>query len=74
MESFLTQYFLYITFTALSLLFAGSRNIHKIGKKKTLEKKAIRARDNRFNNNNDNIDDSLVLKEVLPYTNRVYNK
>jgi hypothetical protein len=55
-------------------LFAGSRNIYKIGRKKTPEEKATRARENRFNNSNNNIDDSLVLKEVLPYTDRVYNK
>ncbi|KAF4633707.1 hypothetical protein G7Y89_g4408 [Cudoniella acicularis] len=44
-----------------------------MGKKKTPEEKAIRARENGFNDSGDDIDDSFVLKEVLPYTDRVYN-
>jgi hypothetical protein len=43
-------------------------------KKKTPEKKAKRARENGFNDNDNNINDSLVLKEILPYTTRVYNE
>jgi hypothetical protein len=45
-----------------------------MGKKKTLEEKAKRARENGFNDNNDNINDSLVLKIILEYTNRVYKE
>jgi hypothetical protein len=45
-----------------------------IGKKKTPEKKAKRARENGFNNNNDNINNSFVLKIILEYTNKVYKK
>ena len=62
------------TFTALGLLFTDLRDIHKIGKKKTLEEKAIRARENRFNNSNNNINNSLVLKIILDYTTRVYKE
>jgi hypothetical protein len=46
----------------------------KMGKKKTPEERAKRARENGFNDDDDDIDDSLVLKELLPYTTRVYNE
>jgi 16S rRNA C967 or C1407 C5-methylase (RsmB/RsmF family) len=42
-------------------------------KKKTLEENAMRARENGFNDNGDNINDSLVLKDLLPYTTGEYN-
>jgi len=45
-----------------------------MGKKKTPEERAKRARENGFNDDDDDIDDSLVLKELLPYTTRVYNE
>ena len=32
------------------------------------------ARENRFNDDDDDINDSLILKEILDYTNKVYNK
>ena len=44
-------------------------------KKKILAEKAKRARENRFDNsNNNNTDISLALKEILEYPDRVYNK
>ena len=46
-----------------------------MGKKKTPEEKAKRAWKNGFNNDdNDDINNSLVLKELLPYTTGVYNE
>ena len=45
-----------------------------MGKKKTPEDKAKRARENGSNDDQDDIDDSLVLKEILPYTTGVYNE
>jgi hypothetical protein len=45
-----------------------------MGKKKTLEEKEKRARENGFNDDDDNVDDSLVLKEILEYTDGVYNE
>jgi hypothetical protein len=36
-----------------------------MGKKKTLEEKAKRARENGFNDNNDDVNNSLILKEIL---------
>ncbi|KAF8862713.1 hypothetical protein BDZ45DRAFT_585016 [Acephala macrosclerotiorum] len=45
-----------------------------MGKKKTPEEKAKRARENGFNDDDDDIDDSLVLKEILEYTHGVYNE
>jgi hypothetical protein len=40
----------------------------KMVKRKTPEEKARRACENEFNDDDDDIDDSLVLKEILPYT------
>jgi hypothetical protein len=45
-----------------------------IGKKKTPEEKAKKARENGFNNDDDDIDDSLVLKIILEYTDEVYKE
>jgi hypothetical protein len=45
-----------------------------MGKKKTPEEKAKRARENGFNDDDDDIDDSIVLKEILEYTDGVYNE
>jgi hypothetical protein len=33
----------------------------------------MRVRENGFNDNGDNINDSLVLKDLLPYTTGEYN-
>ena len=38
-----------------------------------LEKLAIVLKENGFNDNGDNINDSLVLKDLLPYTTGEYN-
>jgi len=62
------------TFTAPGLLFAGSTNIRKMGKKKTPEEKAARALENGFDDSDDDMDDSLVLKEVLDYTEETYTE
>ena len=43
-----------------------------MGKKKTPEEKAKRTREKGYNSDNDNVDESLVLKELLPYTEEVY--
>jgi hypothetical protein len=45
-----------------------------MGKKKTPEEKAKRAREKGFNDDDNGIDDSLVLKKILPYTTGVYNE
>jgi hypothetical protein len=45
-----------------------------MGKKKTPEEKAKRARENGFNDDDDDIDDSLVLKIILEYTDGVYKE
>jgi hypothetical protein len=45
-----------------------------MGKKKTPEEKAKRARENRFNDDDYDIDDSIILKEILEYTDRVYKE
>ena len=73
LRSFLTQFFLLYLHSPRTSYLQVQR-IHKIGKKKTPEQKAKRAQENGFNDGDDNIDDSLVLKEILPYTTGVYNK
>jgi hypothetical protein len=45
-----------------------------MARKKTLEEKVIRARENGYNNNGDNINNFLVLKKVLPCTDNIYSK
>jgi hypothetical protein len=45
-----------------------------MGKKKTLEEKAKRAREKGYNSDDDNFDECLVLKELLPYTKGAYYK
>ena len=42
--------------------------------KKTPEEKAVRALENGFNDSDGYMDDSLVLKEVLPYTEETYTE
>jgi len=45
-----------------------------MGKKKTPEEKAARALENGFDDSDDDMDDSLVLKEVLDYTEETYTE
>ncbi|KAL5316283.1 hypothetical protein ACEPPN_015328 [Leptodophora sp. 'Broadleaf-Isolate-01'] len=45
-----------------------------MGKKKTPGEKAKRARENGFNDDDDDIDDSLILKIILEYTDGVYKE
>ena len=45
-----------------------------MGKKKTPEEKAKGTRENGFNDGDDDLDDALVLKEILEYTDGVYNE
>jgi hypothetical protein len=44
-----------------------------MGKKRTPEEKAKRAREKGYNSDDDDVDESLVLKELLPYTEGVYS-
>ena len=45
-----------------------------MGKKETPEEKAARALENGFDDSDDDMDDSLVLKEVLDYTEETYTE
>jgi hypothetical protein len=45
-----------------------------MGKKRTPEEKAKAARENGFDDDDNDVDDGLVQREVLPYTTGVYNE
>jgi hypothetical protein len=73
-QSFPSQVFLFPTFTAQGLVRRYEEHTKMGSRKRTQEEKAQAARENGFDSDMSDVDDSIVLRKIEEYTQELYNE